>query len=70
MAGVNGIVSNNRRVQADIRFGQGVSDEIVFAFQDVVEPSQRLVERLEFALISLLLGRKAALVNCRFADQH
>jgi len=63
MASVNGIVSNNCRVQADIRLGQGVADEVVFAFEDVVEPSQGLVERFELSLVSLLLGRKAALVD-------
>ena len=69
MASVNGIVSNNCRVQADIRLGQGVADEVVFAFEDVVEPSQGLVERFELSLVSLLLGRKAALVDYRYAVQ-
>ena len=65
MTSVDGIVSDDRRVQADIRLGQGVSDEVVIVLQDVIELGERFVERLEIALVCFLRGCETALVDYR-----
>ena len=36
VSAIHRIVANDCRVQPDVRFGQGVSDQVVFAFQQLV----------------------------------
>lgn len=60
MTSVDWIVADCGGVQADIGFCQGIADEVVFAFEMLVQAVKRLVEWVVVGLVCFLCGSEAA----------